>query len=88
MQVVLTGDQGYQAVTTSKVDGSYRFIGVPAGVYTLDLPDYQVREGNITPTPGEDLIIDLVLPIPGETITVEIRRGTGLPLIVGRRATV
>ncbi len=81
VKIVLTG-QGQLAETTSRSDGTYRFINVPAGTYRLELPDYGVRRENIVPVPGQDLMIDLTLPVPS-TITVEIVRGAGLPLIVG-----
>ncbi len=53
---------------------------MPAGTYTLELPNYSVRKEDVTPVPGQDLVVDLTLPAP---IQVEITRGPGLPLIVG-----
>jgi hypothetical protein len=82
VKMILSG-QGQSAQATSQADGSYRFTNIPAGLYTLELPDYQVKQENISPTPGEDLTLNLTLPDPDATITVEIERGPGLPLIVG-----
>jgi hypothetical protein len=83
VRVVLTGpDQPAEAVT--RADGTYRFSNVPPGTYTLTLPEFQVRQENIVPVPGEDTVVDLTLPDLATTpITVEIQRSPGLPLIVG-----
>jgi hypothetical protein len=84
VQVVLTSQGGYQAETTSQTDGSYRFINLPVGIYTLELPAYEVRQENLITTPGQDLVVNLTLPPDtGTIVTVEIERGPGLPLIVG-----
>lgn len=83
VRVVLAGP-GQSAETVTGPDGAYRFSNAPAGTYTLSLPDYQVRQENITPTPGEDTVVNLTLPdLATAPITVEIQRGPGLPLIVG-----
>ncbi len=82
--VLLLQGQGYQTQVTSAADGTYRFSEVPAGTYVLELPDYQTKEENITTTPGEDVILNLTLPDPSSGgVTMEITRGSGLPLIVG-----
>ncbi|MBN1992470.1 MAG: SpoIID/LytB domain-containing protein [Anaerolineae bacterium] len=86
VKVTLTG-KTYAADTMSLADGSYRLMEIPAGVYTLELPDYQVKQENITTTPGQDIVIDLMLPDPNATVTMEITRGPGLPLIVGNWLT-
>lgn len=83
VRVVLAG-AGQSAETMTGPDGTYRFSNVPAGIYTLSLPEYQVRQENITPTPGQDTVVDLALPdLATAPITVEIQRSPGLPLIVG-----
>ena len=82
VKVVLSGS-GQSAEATTKADGSYRFTNIPGGVYTLEAPAYQARQENISPTPGQDLTVNLTLPDPNATITVEITRGAGLALIVG-----
>lgn len=83
VRIILSG-QGQQAEMTSRPDGTYRFSNVPAGTYQLELPDFQLRQQNISPVPGQDLKLDLTLPVsPGVTVTVKITRGPGLPLIVG-----
>jgi hypothetical protein len=84
IKVVITG-QGQSVSMTSKADGSYRFINVPPGIFQITLPDYQVRRENIAMQPPQDLTINLSLPAPvtEPTITVELTRGPGLPLIVG-----
>jgi hypothetical protein len=83
VRVVLTGS-GQSVEMTSRTDGTYRFNNVPAGTYRLELPDYQARQENISPVPGQDLTLDLTLPAPTRpAITAEIVRGQGLSLIVG-----
>ncbi len=79
VRVVLTG-RGQTVEMQTRRDGSYRFISVPAGTYRLELPDYHLRKDNLTPIPGQDLVMNLSLPAP---IVVDIVRGSGLPLIVG-----
>jgi hypothetical protein len=87
VKVTLTG-AGQSAQTLTLADGSYRFGNVPAGSYTLELPDYNLRQENLSPTPGQDLRLNLALPAPPAPppppqITVEAVRGPGLPLLVG-----
>jgi len=79
VKILLTG-QGQTAETISRSDGRYRFSNVPLGTYALELRDYGLRKENVTPVPGQDLVVDLTLPAP---VQVEITRGPGLPLIVG-----
>ncbi|MFN8457931.1 MAG: SpoIID/LytB domain-containing protein [Anaerolineae bacterium] len=78
--------QGQSASTVTQTDGTYRFANVPAGTYTLELPDFGLRQANLTPTPGQDLRVNLTLPAPPPpqpAIVVDIVRGAGLPLLVG-----
>ncbi len=82
VKVTLTG-AGQSVEVLTQDNGSYRFTNIPAGVYTLELPAYQIRQENISPTPGQDLTINVSLPDPNATVTVEITRGQGLPLMVG-----
>jgi hypothetical protein len=79
VEIVLTG-QGQTAQMDSQSDGAYRFSNVPAGEYRLELPQHNLVQENISPFAGKDLKVDLTLPA---ALTVEARRGPGLPLIVG-----
>lgn len=84
IKVTLTG-QGQAASAVTQADGTYRFANVPAGTYTLELPDYGLRQVNLAPTPGQDVRVNLTLPAPPPqpAVVVEIARGAGLPLLVG-----
>lgn len=83
IRVVLTG-AGQTVEGRSNVAGTYRFSNVPAGTYTLELPDYEVRQADLTPTSGQELTVNLTLPAPPRpTIVAEAARGSGLPLLVG-----
>ncbi|MEW5960639.1 MAG: SpoIID/LytB domain-containing protein, partial [Chloroflexota bacterium] len=79
VKIVLLG-QSQRAEMISRSDGSYRFNNVPVGSYVLELPDFQLRQENVAPFPGQDLVVNLTLPAP---VQVELSRGPGLPLIVG-----
>jgi hypothetical protein len=83
VRVILTG-QGQSVETSSRADGAYRFTNVPAGTYTLQLSDYNIRQDNLAPIAGQDLTINLTLPDPTQpTVIVDAARGPGLPLLVG-----
>jgi hypothetical protein len=73
---------GQSAETTSKADGSYRFSNVPAGTYSLALPDYNLRHDNLTPVIGQDLAVNFSL-LAQPAIVADAARGPGLPLLVG-----
>jgi hypothetical protein len=77
--------QGQMAETASRADGAYRFSNVPAGTYTLTLPDYRVQQDNLTVVSGRDLTINLTLSAPPSPppIVVDAVRGPGLPLLAG-----
>ena len=76
--------QSQSAETTSRADGTYRFSNVPAGTYTLELTDYGVRQSNLTVSGGQDLTVNLSLPVPTvPTFIADAVRGPGLPLLVG-----
>jgi len=79
IKLTLTGG-GQTVEMISQSNGSYRFTNIPEGSYRLNLPAYNVSKENIRPLLGEDLPLNITLPAP---LTVEIRRGPGLPLIVG-----
>ncbi len=82
-RVTLTG-QGQSVETTSSAVGAYRFSNVPAGVYTLQLPAYHIRQDNLAPLAGQDLTVDLSLPDPSRpAIIVDAARGPGLSLLTG-----
>lgn len=83
VKVVITG-QGQTAAMNSKSNGAFRFINVPPGTFRLELPAYRLGR-DISVGAGQDVTANFSLPAPatGPSITVEIARGTGLPLIVG-----
>lgn len=84
IRVVLTG-QDQTAESISQADGLYRFSNVPAGTYTLTLPNYSLRQDNLTIVGGQDLSVNFSLPAPSPqpAIVVELVRQSGLPLLVG-----
>lgn len=83
IRLVLTG-AGQALEARSQFDGRYRFSQVPAGTYTLELPDNGIRQTNLTLAGGQELTINLTLPTPTRpTIVVDAARGPGLPLLVG-----
>jgi hypothetical protein len=83
VRVVLTG-AGQTAETRSLPNGRYGFSNVPAGTYTLEVPDYGIRQTNLTVAGGQQLIVNLTLPAPTQPpIIVHAVRGPGLPLLVG-----
>jgi len=81
VSLTLTGDNligGAQQVTTGE-DGRFRFLGLPPGVYRMDVE----KEGfktiirqNLAVSMGRSVSIRLVMEVPevGETVTVEDRR--------------
>jgi hypothetical protein len=83
IRIVLIGAS--QALETrSQAGGRYRFSNVPAGTYTLELPDYGVRQSNLAVAAGQDLTVNLSLPAPAlPSIVADALRGPGLPLLVG-----
>lgn len=84
VRVILAG-QGQTAESVSQAAGTYRFGNVPAGTYTLTLPDYGLRQDNLFVVVGQDLTVNLTLPAPSPPpqIVVDVVRGPGLPLLVG-----
>jgi hypothetical protein len=83
IRVVLSG-AGQTAEARSQADGKFLFSNVPAGTYTVELPDYSIRQDNLTATSGQDLTVNLTLPAPAQpTIVADAVRGPGLPLLVG-----
>lgn len=83
IRLVLSG-AGQTVETRSQPDGRYRFSNVPAGTYILELPDYGIRQSNLTVTSGQELTVNLTLPAPTRPpIVVDAVRGPGLPLLVG-----
>ncbi len=85
IKVLLTG-QGQAVSATTQADGTYRFANVPAGTYTLELPDLGLRQANVTLAPGQEVRVNMTLPAPPPpqpANVVEIARGSGLPLLVG-----
>ena len=79
VRIILTGE-GQTVETSSQSNGAFRFANLPVGIYRLQLPDYDVIQENITVSAGQDTRFDLHLPAD---VTVEIKRGPGLPLMVG-----
>lgn len=82
-RVVLAG-AGQTLETFSRADGGYRFDNLPAGSYSLELPDYGVKQSNVTVASGQEAAVNLALPAPTRpTIVADIVRGAGLSLLVG-----
>jgi hypothetical protein len=74
---------GLSRTTTTGTDGGYRFDQLPAGTYTLSVVGTEVTQTAQSDGRGS-LTVDLTLPPPvtGEW-TMQVTRGTGLPLLVG-----
>ena len=80
-QIGLTG-VSVTRTTNTGTDGGYRFDSLPAGSYTVSVVGADVAQtvqsDGLTP-----VTVDLTLPPPvAEEWNMEVRRGTGLPLIV------
>ncbi len=73
---------GQTVVTTSEPDGTVRFSNVPGATYTLELPAYEVSR-QLSTTPGQDVTLTLELPPPPPTVSVELERLPGQPLLIG-----
>ncbi|MDX1520266.1 MAG: SpoIID/LytB domain-containing protein [Anaerolineae bacterium] len=81
--VILTG-AGQRVEVVTDDDGTFRLSNVPAGSYTIELPDYDLRRENISPTAGQDLKVTIEVPAPpAPEIIVEIERIPGLPIVLG-----
>ncbi len=62
--------------------GAYRFAGLPAGVFSLEVADRDVRRDGLHTDGTNELVVDLVVPAPGGW-TMSIERQPGLRLLVG-----
>jgi hypothetical protein len=73
----------WNAEMTSGPDGKYTFAGLSPATYSLQAVDYGVQRDGLVLRPGQELVVDLVLEVPQAGWTMEIQRGSGLPLIAG-----
>jgi hypothetical protein len=79
-QISLAG-AGLTRTATTGNDGGYRFEGLPAGAFTLSLAGTTLTQ-TVQSDGRTSLSLDLTLPA-GEQWTLEVTRGSGLPLLVG-----
>lgn len=75
--------EGWSSETVSGPDGTYHFTELLAATYSLQAVDYTVRRDGLILSPGQELVVDLVIQLPSPGWRMQIRRGQGLPLIVG-----
>jgi hypothetical protein len=75
--------EGWNGQTTSAADGTYSFSNLLPGTYSLEAVDHDVRRDGLVLAEGQQLVVDLTVPVQPTGWTMQIERGPGLPLIVG-----
>lgn len=82
-QITLAGAGVGTRTATTGGDGTYRFDQLQGGSYTLSVVGTQVTQA-VQSDGRTPVTVDLTLPAPvGEQWTMEVSRGSGLPLLVG-----
>jgi hypothetical protein len=74
---------GWSGEAASGADGTYTFLNLPAATYSLQAVDYDTQRDGLVVRAGQELAVDLVIPLPEVGWKMEIERGSGLPLLVG-----
>jgi hypothetical protein len=65
-------------------DGTYRFVRLPAGRYTLEVVGHNLRQEGLTLAEGQRLVIDWKIAAkPVTSWRMQVERRTGLPILAG-----
>jgi hypothetical protein len=69
--------------TVSGPDGTYTYTNLKPDTYSLLAVDYDTRIESLVLTSGQEMVVDMMIQVPTQGWTMEIKQGSGLPLIVG-----
>ena len=74
---------GWSQGTVSGPDGAYTYTNLAPTIYSLLAVDYGTQIDALALTPGQEMVVNMVIQVPSEGWTMQIERKPGLSLIVG-----